>query len=176
MSALCKVCKRLSTLAATSISPSPPPPSFLASSPSSSRNLLSPSLMAPFPIHTGSFNGCGTRWHQEHNMRFKEFSTIKWRPLSIFFSRSVAFILDIITLNTIFVTAVSYLANTEPATNEVEMKINPHAYESTQCAPIPGATVAVEATTAVSQSVVAATAPPRLSSSSSFNRDAPAPA
>ena len=48
--------------------------------------------------HTGSFHLCGTKWHQEHRMKFKEFSPIKWRPPSIFFARSVAFEVDIIQL------------------------------------------------------------------------------
>ena len=42
-------------------------------------------------------------------MKFKEFSSIKWCPLSIFYPRSVAFVVDIMPLNKIFVTAVSDL-------------------------------------------------------------------
>ena len=50
--------------------------------------------------------------------RFKELSSIKWRPLSIFFTRSVAFVVDI-PLNKIFVTVVSDLVN---AQSRLQMK------------------------------------------------------
>ena len=49
--------------------------------------------------HTGSFHQCGTRWHQEHKMKFKEFCPIKWRTLSIFSAKAVAFVVDIILYN-----------------------------------------------------------------------------
>ena len=48
-------------------------------------------------------NLCVFSWHQEYKMKFKELSPIKWRPQSIFFTRSVAFVVGIIPLNKIFV-------------------------------------------------------------------------
>ena len=44
--------------------------------------------------HTGSRDLCSTRWHYEHEWKFKEFSHIKWSSLSIFFTitRSIAFV------------------------------------------------------------------------------------
>ena len=59
-------------------------------------------------MHTGSFHLCWTRWHQEHKMKLKEFSPIKWHPISIFYARSVAFVLNIN-----FVASVSDLGNTQ---------------------------------------------------------------
>ena len=53
-------------------------------------------------------------------MKFKEFSPIKWRPLSIFFTRSLAFLVDIIPLNKIVVTAISDLVN---AQKHLQMKL-----------------------------------------------------
>ena len=40
-----------------------------------------------------------SRWHHEHKMKFKECSLIKWGPPSIFFTRSVAFAVELIPLN-----------------------------------------------------------------------------
>ena len=42
-------------------------------------------------------------------MKFKEIFSIKWRPLSIFYLRSLAFVVDIIPLNKIFVTVIFVL-------------------------------------------------------------------
>ena len=54
--------------------------------------------------------GVGTK---KHKRKLKDFNPIKWRPLSIFFIRSVAFDVDIIPLSKIFITAVSDLVNTQ---------------------------------------------------------------
>ena len=37
--------------------------------------------------HTGSKDLCGTIWHQEHKMKFKEFSPLNWCPTCKFFTR-----------------------------------------------------------------------------------------
>ena len=64
---------------------------------------------------------CWTRWHSKHEMKFKDFSTIKWHLLSIFFARSVA-----IVVNIIFVAVVSDLVNTE---SHLQKKRGPFASE-----------------------------------------------
>ena len=63
-------------------------------------------------------------------MKLKEFSPIKWRLLSIFFARSVAFVLDIelviiFALNKFVVTAVSDLVNTRGQLQTKMMKYPP---------------------------------------------------
>ena len=50
-------------------------------------------------------------------MKFKELRPMKWHPLSILFARSVAFVVDIMQQNKIFVTAVSDRVNTHTYTH-----------------------------------------------------------
>ena len=99
------------------ISPvTPPPPSVRGGQKAATVSLV---LLLPLQSHwvrrytLGQMSYVGPDGTRSTKWKSKNFSPIKCRPQNIFFARSVAFAVDIMSLKKILVTAISDLGNTQ---------------------------------------------------------------